>query len=223
MAQLLANELLIMTFKELLNETSFEYMNSIYRVCKKWKKLIELVLIEEIEFRLKNKLFIEYGFSNCSTQNISYDFSNSAFNILISGNHSKLYFSNVPENIEKKKMCIRRMYVNFKYDSSKEYLVEFNLGKLIFYREKNLHEKYEIKSNIEWNYEDCMCISVREYSKYSYFCILITIEKLIISLKKMCVILDLLNDKLKINHNRYKYIIKKSIPLFDLDAFLDFD
>lgn len=38
---------------------SFEYMNSIYLVCKKWKKLIELVLIEEIEFRLKSKLLIE--------------------------------------------------------------------------------------------------------------------------------------------------------------------
>jgi hypothetical protein len=86
------------------------------------------------------------------------------------------------------------MYVNFKYESSKEYLVEFNLGTLLFYREKNLHEKYEIKSNIEWNYKDCMCISAREYSKYSYFCILITIEKLVISLKKMCVILDLLNE-----------------------------
>ncbi|EXX74681.1 hypothetical protein RirG_048830 [Rhizophagus irregularis DAOM 197198w] len=61
MAQLLANELLIMTFKELLNETSFEYMNSIYLVCKKWKKLIELVLIEEIEFRLKSKLLIEFS------------------------------------------------------------------------------------------------------------------------------------------------------------------
>jgi hypothetical protein len=34
-------------------------MNSIYRVCKKWKKLIELVLIEEIEFKLKSKLLIE--------------------------------------------------------------------------------------------------------------------------------------------------------------------
>lgn len=34
-------------------------MSSIYTVCKKWKNLIELVLIEEIEFRLKNKLLIE--------------------------------------------------------------------------------------------------------------------------------------------------------------------
>jgi hypothetical protein len=34
-------------------------MSSIYTVCKKWKILIELVLIEEIEFRLKNKLLIE--------------------------------------------------------------------------------------------------------------------------------------------------------------------
>jgi hypothetical protein len=34
-------------------------MNSIYTVCKKWKKLIELVLIEEIEFRLKENLFVE--------------------------------------------------------------------------------------------------------------------------------------------------------------------
>src|SRR5205814_7974730 len=111
------------------------------------------------------------GFSNCSTQNISYDSSNSTFNIF-NGNHSKLsklYFSNVPENIKKKKMCTRKMYVNFKYESSKEYLVELNLGTLLFYREKNLHEKYEIKSNIEWNYEDCIRISTREYSKHSYF------------------------------------------------------
>ncbi|CAG8606656.1 15684_t:CDS:2 [Rhizophagus irregularis] len=345
MAQLLANELLIMTFKELLNETSFEYMNSIYLVCKKWKKLIELVLIEEIEFRLKSKLLIEYGFSNCSTQNISYDFSNSAFNIFIDGNHSKLYFSNIPENIEKKKTCTRRMYINFKYENSKEYLVEFNLGTLLFIREKNLHEKYEIKSNIEWNYEDyhynpyfsnipeniekrkifvnfqyknnenneflvelnlgtllfffekyeikseiewnhkdCMCIYTKEFitiekliislkkmciildildeeeylvefnlgtllfyeernsnemmevkysiewnykdctciskkdSQYDYFGIIIKIEKLIISLKKMCVILDLLDEKLNTKDYQYKYIIKR--PTFDIDDFV---
>jgi hypothetical protein len=84
------------------------------------------------------------------------------------------------------------LYVNFKYENSKD-LVEFHLGALLFHRERDSHEKYEIKSNIEWNYEDCMCISTRKYSKYRYFCILITIEKLIISLKKMCVILDLLD------------------------------
>jgi hypothetical protein len=33
-------------------------MNSICTVCKKWKKLIELVLTEEIELRLKSKLLI---------------------------------------------------------------------------------------------------------------------------------------------------------------------
>ncbi|RIA96231.1 hypothetical protein C1645_409380 [Glomus cerebriforme] len=225
---ILANELLIITFKELLKETSFKYMNSIYTVCKKWKKLIELVLIEEIEFRLKNKLLIEYGFNNCSTQNISYDFLNSTFNIFINGNHFKLYFSNIleTESIKKKKMCTRKMYINFKYENSKEYLVEFNLGTLLFYRKKNLYEKYEIKTNIKWNYEDYMCISTREYSKYNYFCILITAEKLILSLKKMCIILDLLDEKLntKDSHkNHYKYITKKTIPLLELDAFLDFD
>ncbi|POG62593.1 hypothetical protein GLOIN_2v1485282 [Rhizophagus irregularis DAOM 181602=DAOM 197198] len=134
MAQLLANELLIMTFKELLNETSFEYMSSIYTVCKKWKNLIELVLIEEIEFRLKNKLLIE---------------------------------------------------------------------------------KYEIKSEIEWNHKDCMCIYTKEF---------ITIEKLIISLKKMCIILDILDEKLNTDKYQYKCITKKrmfSATLFDID-YIDF-
>jgi hypothetical protein len=34
-------------------------MNSIYTVCKNWKKLIELVLAEEIEFRLKDNLLVK--------------------------------------------------------------------------------------------------------------------------------------------------------------------
>ncbi|GBC51045.2 hypothetical protein GLOIN_2v1485282 [Rhizophagus irregularis DAOM 181602=DAOM 197198] len=150
MAQLLANELLIMTFKELLNETSFEYMSSIYTVCKKWKNLIELVLIEEIEFRLKNKLLIEYDF------------------------------------------------------------FELNLGTLLFF-----FEKYEIKSEIEWNHKDCMCIYTKEF---------ITIEKLIISLKKMCIILDILDEKLNTDKYQYKCITKKrmfSATLFDID-YIDF-
>jgi hypothetical protein len=34
-------------------------MNSIYTVCKNWKKLIEIVLIEEIESRLKDNLLVK--------------------------------------------------------------------------------------------------------------------------------------------------------------------
>ncbi|CAB4486368.1 unnamed protein product [Rhizophagus irregularis] len=205
MAQLLANELLIMTFKELLNETSFEYMSSIYTVCKKWKNLIELVLIEEIEFRLKNKLLIEYDF--CTAKSIKYDFTNSSFNIFINEDHYNPYFSNIPENIEK-----RKIFVNFQYKNNEnnEFLVELNLGTLLFF-----FEKYEIKSEIEWNHKDCMCIYTKEF---------ITIEKLIISLKKMCIILDILDEKLNTDKYQYKCITKKrmfSATLFDID-YIDF-
>jgi hypothetical protein len=51
----------------------------------------------------------------------------------------------------------------------------------------------EVKYSIEWNYKDCMCISKKD-SQYDYFGIIIKIEKLIISLKKMGVILDLLDE-----------------------------
>ncbi|RIA96232.1 hypothetical protein C1645_409457 [Glomus cerebriforme] len=207
MAQFLSNELLIIAFKELLNETSFEYMSSIYTVCKKWKKLIELVLIEEIEFRLKNELLIEYDCGDCSTKNISYDFLNSTFNIFINDNHSKPYFSNVPENIEKRKIHVSFQYKN--YDNETPYFIEFNLGTLLF-----SFEKYEIRSNINWNYKDCMCIYTKEF---------ITIEKLIISLQKMCIILDLLDEKLSVDKYQYKYIIKRPVfDMFDYDTD-DFD
>ena len=87
-----------------------------------------------------------------------------------------------------KKMCI-----NFKYENREEYLVEFNLGTLLFYEEKNSDEILKVKYNIAWNYEDCMCIYTKK-DPYDYFGIIIKIETLIISLKKMCVILDLLDE-----------------------------
>ncbi|CAB4486367.1 hypothetical protein RhiirA5_500115 [Rhizophagus irregularis] len=217
MAQFLANELLILAFKELLNLTSFKYMNSICIVCKRWKILIELVLTEEIEFRLKSKLLIgkKYCFNNCSKKSIKYDFSNSSCNILINGNNFELYypyFFNILENIEKRKIS-----VHFKYENREEYLVEFNLGTLLFYEERNSNEMMEVKYSIEWNYKDCTCISKKD-SQYDYFGIIIKIEKLIISLKKMCVILDLLDEKLNTKDYQYKYIIKR--PTFDIDDFV---
>ncbi|RIA96233.1 hypothetical protein C1645_815683 [Glomus cerebriforme] len=109
------------------------------------------------------------------------------------------------------------MCIHFKYENSEEYLVEFNLGTLLFYEEKNSDEILEFKYNIEWNYKDCMCISKKE-SRYSYFGIVIKIEKLIISLKKMCIILDLLDEKLNTKDYQYKYIIKR--PTIDIDDFV---
>lgn len=98
------------------------------------------------------------------------------------------YFFNILENIEKRKIS-----VHFKYENREEYLVEFNLGTLLFYEERNSNEMMEVKYSIEWNYKDCTCISKKD-SQYDYFGIIIKIEKLIISLKKMCVILDLLDE-----------------------------
>lgn len=123
------------------------------------------------------KIFEKKKYDFCTAKSIKYDCTNSSFNIFINEDHYNPYFSNIPENIEK-----RKIYVNFQYKNNEnnEYLVELNLGTVLFF-----FEKYEIKFEIEWNHKDCMCIYTKEF---------ITIEKLIISLKKMCIILDLLDE-----------------------------
>src|SRR4051794_6276236 len=120
----------------------------------------------------------------CSFNNCSNDFSNSTCNIFVNSNNLELFYPFL--NIRGSAIC-----VHFKYVNSEEYLVELNLGTLLL----NSGEMSEVKYNIEWNYKDCMCISKNDPPRvYGDSGISIKIEKLIISLKKMGVILDLLDE-----------------------------
>src|SRR5436189_259415 len=118
-------------------------MNSICTVCKKWNELINLVLIEEIELRLKSK---------------------------------------------QKKIIIK--IINFSYEDNYDHVVEFYLGTISIYEEKISEKVVEVKYNIKFKYKDCKCISIKEDTQNAT---IIEIEKYMIPLKKMCVVLDLLD------------------------------
>jgi hypothetical protein len=88
----------------------------------------------------------------------------------------KFFRSTSDTNLIKDDKLERKIYIEFQYKNDKR-IIELNLGTL-FLKE---HEFFK------WNYEDCKCISNSEDSPTET-------EHIIISLKKMCIILDLLDE-----------------------------
>ena len=106
------------------------------------------------------------NFNKYSTKNVNYNFSNYTCNISINDNYFELNY--IPF---KRTVC-----VHFKYENSEEYVVELNLGTL------------SGEMSVELNCKDCECISKKVSYDYG------KITKLSISLRKMGIILDLLDE-----------------------------
>jgi hypothetical protein len=88
----------------------------------------------------------------------------------------KFFRSTSDTNLIKDDKLERKIYIEFQYKNN-ERIIELNLGTL-FLKE---HEFFK------WNYEDCKRISNSEDNPTET-------EHIIISLKKMCIILDLLDE-----------------------------
>jgi hypothetical protein len=86
------------------------------------------------------------------------------------------FFPTSDTNLIKDDKLERKIYIEFQYKSDTR-IVELNLGTLFL-------EECEL---FKWNYEDCKRISTSKDNPTKT-------EHIIISLKKMCIILDLLDE-----------------------------
>jgi len=201
----LPNELVIIILQELVNhkeKTSFNYMNSLRRVCKNWDKLIDDILAQPIKSMLESKLLIEYDCNSLSIRGaqITYDSLSSTFNIFINnGNNDKLKLdiSDIPHSQNLKQQGPIR--VKFHYENGSD-LILFDFGTLYISREGN-----DIHSEVEWNFGDCTCAYERDNNFPDSYAI--QIRNMAISLKKASVILDLLNGI----KGKHEHIVQRSV------------
>ncbi|CAI2175305.1 2724_t:CDS:2 [Funneliformis geosporum] len=185
MAQLLRNGLPDEFFKIILKETRFMY--SIRTVDKRWNESINKVIRKEAENRLK-KLCIEYDASQLSTRglDVEYESLRKSFVINIEDDNFAQLIGLIHDDTRQ-----REVKISFHYDNGAT-LAEFNFGTLQYRRLRSLNGRSEIQQNmIHKSCDDCeLYFEIDPTNTDSFY---IKIEKLVMSLKKMCVILDLLN------------------------------
>jgi hypothetical protein len=69
-------------------------------------------------------------------------------------------------------------------------VVEFNFGSLSFSTKKDSDEKYRF----EWNYGDCLCLCVEDVDGDNPDTLVIKFDSFFLSLKRMCVVMDILDE-----------------------------
>ncbi|CAB4428922.1 unnamed protein product [Rhizophagus irregularis] len=201
----LPKELVILILKDLVNVkgSSFKHINSLRRVCKDWNVIITEILIKPTQYILENKLLIEYDCNSLSIRGapITYDPPKSTFTIRIDNENIdklKLDISDIPRSQDiNKEGSIR---VRFHYENG-SHLILFDFGTLFIRREGN-----DIHSEVHWNFDDCSCKYQRDNNFPDSYAI--QIREISISLRKVGVLLDLLNGNVKEKH---KHIIQQSV------------
>ncbi|RIA96235.1 hypothetical protein C1645_815686 [Glomus cerebriforme] len=203
---MLPDELVLSILKDLVDVTSFKYMNSIRTVSRSWNGIIiKDILPKSIQSILGNKLLIEYHCDSLSIRGatIIYDSSRFAFRILINNENNdklKLDITDIPRSQDINENKEGQICVKFHYDNG-SYIVLFNFGTLKIHREGN-----EFPSRVEWNFNDCSCIYERDNNNPDFYTI--QVREMTISLSKACVMLDLLNGTEQKSH---EFISQKSV------------
>ncbi|CAG8487286.1 11264_t:CDS:2 [Funneliformis caledonium] len=140
------NELLIMIFKCLLYQTSFEFMDSIRLCCKTWNDLINLILIEEVGYKINKQMNIE-----CASA--SYDSSQGTFVILIRDDKFEQLIGLFPSAGD---VRCENLNVRLHYDNGAHVFV-FNFGFVRYWKEKLSEGRSITRNENHWRYKNCTC------------------------------------------------------------------